>query len=331
MRSRSTLSSPAVRHCVAPFSVPRHLGTASLSQVLGSSKHAGDHMHVTSDLDHGNAYRAQALPSLKLITFATDGFIVNANSLSASALRVGFRDARIWTPADIRRTTFYEEHAEILDERRGSGYWLWKPYIILDAIRAAAENEVIMYCDAGRSTYYEFTKFPARLLAQVSSGKKGFLFGPAIPHCGPIRNWTKRDCLLIMDADTPEILEKPLTMTWSLWRPTQWAVQFLDEWLKYCLDARCLTDRPNEYGQSNHAAFIQHRHDQSIASILIHKTGAPFLDFTQTLVHRLIERRPYSSVGQLFYKRPQNSDELLRADNPLLLAREFLRIKMPAL
>ena len=43
-------------------------------------------------------------------------------------------------PRDIDQK-FYETHKEILDMPKGVGYWLWKPYIILDAM-----NRIAIFC-----------------------------------------------------------------------------------------------------------------------------------------------------------------------------------------
>jgi hypothetical protein len=260
------------------------------------------------------------------LTYATASFFANARALADSALQVGFHESTVVRPEQLAGSAFSRQHASILAEQRGAGYWLWKPYVIREALDGIGSRDVLLYSDAGRTRYYSFSRFPARLFAELRRKSEGFLFGPAIGHLGTIREWTKRDCLVLMDADHADILDKPLLMTWSLWTRSPAALSFLDAWLRYCEDPRCLTDAPNRYGH-NHHGFVAHRHDQSIASVLAHQTGAPYLDFSMTKVHRLILRRPHSELGHTFYKRPQNSDDLLRNDGPRLLAREYLRLK----
>ena len=126
--------------------------------------------------------------------------------------------------------------------------------------------------------------------------------------------------------DEAMIYNNTLNCTWSLWRATDKAFDFLDKWLHYCMDRRCITDDPNECGLPNYNGFCDHRHDQSICSILGYKENAPFLDFSDTLVQKLITLRPRSSLAQNFYKRPQNAEDLLGFDNPLILVREYLRL-----
>ena len=46
---------------------------------------------------------------------------------------------------------------------------------------------------------------------------------------------------------------------------------FISEWLTYAQDSRALTDDPNVLGKDNYDGFIDHRHDQSILSLLAKK------------------------------------------------------------
>lgn len=265
---------------------------------------------------------------LNLITFATPGFLPQAQSLARSALEAGFNDAKIFGLSDLQGSDFAVRNSAILHQKRGSGYWLWKPFIIQEQITKLQSDEIIFYCDAGRNSYYQFDSFPSNLVDHVIKGTEGFLLGPAVSHYGNIKTWTKRDCLKIMDADNNEMCEKPqISATWSLWRHTESALRFLNAWLEFAEDARCLTDIPNVLGDPNYTEFRDHRHDQSIVSILAHKRHAPHIDLTNTLIHKLINMRPNSELGQMFYKRPQNIEDVLAGASPLILVREFYRLK----
>jgi len=49
-------------------------------------------------------------------------------------------------------------------------------------------------------------------------------------------------------------------------------LRFIGEWLTYAQDDRIITDSPNVFS-SNDAIFKEHRHDQSILSLLCKKWG----------------------------------------------------------
>ena len=83
--------------------------------------------------------------------------------------------------------------------------------------------------------------------------------------------WTKRDCFVLMDADKPEFYnDVQLTATFSLWKKEERSIGFLKEWLSYCEDYRILTNAPNTIAE-NLAGFNEHRHDQSILTIMSKK------------------------------------------------------------
>ena len=49
------------------------------------------------------------------------------------------------------------------------------------------------------------------------------------------------------------------------------SLQFIMEWLAYASDSQLITDVENMLGKENLAGFREHRHDQSILSLLAKK------------------------------------------------------------
>src|ERR1700753_4161103 len=69
--------------------------------------------------------------------------------LNRSAARFGISEIRSYDFDDIRNTAFFQGNREIMDEPVGMGYWLWKPYIILEALQALPDDALVVYCDSG--------------------------------------------------------------------------------------------------------------------------------------------------------------------------------------
>jgi len=68
---------------------------------------------------------------------------------SWSAKHLGRADRIIeYTIKDIPQS-YVNKHKNIFDYGRGAGLWLWKPYIILDALSKIEEGEWLFYCDSG--------------------------------------------------------------------------------------------------------------------------------------------------------------------------------------
>ncbi|MEL6354596.1 MAG: hypothetical protein AAFR58_23020, partial [Cyanobacteria bacterium J06627_28] len=84
--------------------------------------------------------------------------------------------------------------------------------------------------------------------------------------------WTKRDAFVLMDCDEPKYSEsKQRLASFSLWKKTNYTLDFIDEYLHYAQDERLITDLENQCAQSNYPEFKDHRHDQSIFSLLTKK------------------------------------------------------------
>lgn len=235
------------------------------------------------------------------LSYASGSFIQARDELCQSALAVGFDEARARGPEHLD-PAFVEENQDILSQSRGAGYWLWKPQIILQELRKLKEDDVLVYSDAGRSSYYQFSSFPKNSIALAKQHR--FLLGPTIGQHGPMSKWTKRDVFVLLDMDKPEIHAlPPIQATYSFWTPCKESFDFLEEWLEACKDPRILTDIPNTQGLPNLDVFKDHRHDQSVLSLLAYKHNAMFLNYKDSILENILKLRPQSRASNLFLKR----------------------------
>lgn len=46
---------------------------------------------------------------------------------------------------------FYIRHQYMMDNIKGSGCWIWKPYIIIQLLSSVNDNDLVYYCDSGCS------------------------------------------------------------------------------------------------------------------------------------------------------------------------------------
>jgi hypothetical protein len=189
--------------------------------------------------------------------------------LNASAERFGIDGIRSWDWEDLKSTEFYRDNSAILDLPTGMGYWLWKPYIILEALRNAAEGDIVVYCDSGLEIIAPLDP----LLTICRNGNPIVLFGNGN---FPNSMWTKRDCFILMNADGEEDWMAPqCDAAFCLFLKGEVSVSFVTEWLGWCRDARILTDNANRCGRRNLPDFIEHRRDQSVLSLMARKYHIP--------------------------------------------------------
>ena len=87
--------------------------------------------------------------------------------------------------------------------------------------------------------------------------------------------WTKRDIFHFMDMDRQEYYDAPITLGGiQLYQKNEFSRNFLEELLYWCTyTPSMLTDDANICGKPNLDGFVEHRHDQSILSLLRLKYG----------------------------------------------------------
>lgn len=180
---------------------------------------------------------------------------------------------------------FITENKSIMSQARGAGYWMWKPFVIKKALEMMGDNDILMYSDSGIS----FIKNIDELIDIMDmTEEKLLLFELEDIH--PNKRWTKRDCFILMGLDKEEYLnQNQLLASYILMRKNDFVLKFVDEWLTYAKDYRIITDSPNECGLPNYPEFMDHRHDQSILSLLGRKYNIKNIpDVTQYGIGRMI-------------------------------------------
>jgi tetratricopeptide (TPR) repeat protein len=214
---------------------------------------------------------------VRFVSFAAGHAFERAqDAIVASALRHGATDALPWGRADLEATDFYAQHRAVLDRPRGVGYWLWKPFIILQALLAADEGDWIWYHDAGLTIDADVSP----IVDWADAFNDGLMPGIHLP-CYTSKDWTKRDCYALMGCDEERYWNHCLIQPgWSFWRKSERSIRIVTEWLSHATDPRILTDWPNTCGLPNRPGFIDHRHDQSVFTVLFAKLelttfGAP--------------------------------------------------------
>lgn len=201
-----------------------------------------------------------------LVSFASSKYYDIQNRLSQSSIGNGVDYCINYTESSID-SDFIHNNLDIWNNPRGFGYWIWKPYIILDAMQKVDYGDLIIYVDAGNIISH--TLYP---IIEEFNSRDIILFDNR--DCNPYgqcwRNseWTKGDCFGFMNCNTEEYWSgKQINASYQAYKKTDTALKFLSEYMESCSDYRIITDRNNET-YSNQPSFIEHRHDQSIASLL---------------------------------------------------------------
>lgn len=202
----------------------------------------------------------------KLITYADERMSTSAAlCIQSGIVYCNAQAATLWTPE--RLIGWFDVMAShILKHQRGAGYWLWKPFIILQELERLIENEILIYSDAG-------IEFIAPL--NIAPGDKDILlFDNGWPHV----QWCKMDILNAIlpgfHDPNPVRFESKFTQVQAsviILRNTPQIRAFVKEWLLWCLIPGFVDDSPGKL--PNHPTFSENRHDQAILSTLAFKYG----------------------------------------------------------
>lgn len=163
---------------------------------------------------------------------------------------------------------FLEKNKRFFKYKRGGGYWVWKPYILRDAIEKIEYGDYLFYCDSGAL----ITKSLQKLVNVLERDNQEIMLFEVCGHND--KTWTKRDVFIALDCDEEEIASSTQRMGgFILIKKSNETIRFLDEYLDYAQKGMLITDEPNEYGVDNYKEFRENRHDQSILSLLSKKWG----------------------------------------------------------
>ncbi len=211
---------------------------------------------------------------LMVVNYADEKFQPYQKLQTQTAYHFGADKVREYSPADLS-AEFYNKNKAILNQPRGAGYWIWKPYIILDALYQVEEGDIVFYADSG--TFFISNIQPLiDAMNRTQVNIMTFNFGNDFTE----KIWTKRDAFILMNCDEPKYTDTPqLGATFCVFRKCAESIQFVEEWLNYIQDARISTDLPNQLGLPNYPEFIENRHDQTILSLLAKKHNLPAFRF----------------------------------------------------
>lgn len=164
-----------------------------------------------------------------------------------------------YSPEDIE-AEFYNKHKKIFSSSRGGGYWLWKPYIILKTMKDMNEGDYLLYCDSG-TAYINNVQY---LVDDLEKSQQDIMIFelPLIE-----KQWTKDKTFKLMECDIEEFRNSnQILATYILIKVNDNSKEIMSEFLELCTNDKILIDNYDK-----ETDLIEHRHDQSIFSLLCKK------------------------------------------------------------
>lgn len=243
-----------------------------------------------------NAEYAKRLPKV-LITYAhgEEVYFKNCNALVASAADKGFDQIHSYKRGHID-PVFYEKNKSILEQKRGAGYWLWKPYFILKTMQNMPEGALLFYADSG----VVFTK-PIDELLRLMDEHNMVLVGHGKP--APLVRHLKRESYQYFSPEP----SKDVLQAQNIWgffmvlKNNAHTRQIVERWLNVAQIAEAITDAPFD-AKIQSTEFHYHQHDQSLFSVIVAQEGSGI-----KIIPRNVMREQYGIKN--FHRHPNEEDK----------------------
>ncbi|MEI0562421.1 hypothetical protein [Brachyspira pulli] len=147
---------------------------------------------------------------------------------------------------------------------RGFGYWCWKPFIVLKTLESMNDDDILFYIDMGCHLNKEgIDRFYEYLDIVIENLNLCFELGNVE------KVWTKSDLFnyfnVLNNSDITDSHQIAATSFFLLRNDVN--IEFVKKWLQVYYDDFSLVDNTPSKIQ-NFEMFSEHRHDQSIFSIL---------------------------------------------------------------
>ena len=224
-----------------------------------------------------------ATPPLHLVAFGTEDTGTARKRLRSQARKSGyFEKIDVLTETDLDPEFKARHNVRLSRDSRGYGYWLWKPKVILDALRTTPEGGFLLYVDVGCHVLPNQEAGIQRYLRMLEQTPSGILCSAMTQHLES--QWTKKSLLVFLGvADKPQITQTPQhAATAIFFRKGAGAQEFVKRWLDICvMHPDLIDDSPSPVAED--PTFIEHRHDQSVFSLLSKLEGVATFDSVELL------------------------------------------------
>ena len=198
---------------------------------------------------------------IHLISYADDTFVRAQQVQSLKAITLGF--ARIIQLAQIDLSAnFRARNEETLSLKRGAGYWIWKPAILLEYSKNQDTDVNLLYLDSGC-----LPKKTELVFRELITDNRIHLWAEGRT---PLRLWIDQGVIDSLDVEEKS-LDSP--MVWAgaiLAKNSTTLTRFCEMWLEMCEDSSLLRPETMPFYEKS-KGVIWHRHDQSILSVIVRR------------------------------------------------------------
>lgn len=167
-------------------------------------------------------------------------------------------------------TQFYVKNSKLFKDKRGFGYWVWKAYFINQFLANAKDNDLFLYVDSGNIVVND----PSPIFDLCKKNDKGVVLfdnRDGEPNGEVWKNnlFTRSDCFKIMNlTDKRYIYGNQVDASYICFKKTEFSVKFFNLFQECCENYNIISDTQSVIQPLINDQFRDHRHDQSVLSLL---------------------------------------------------------------
>ena len=159
----------------------------------------------------------------------------------------------------------------VIDQGRGGGYWIWKPFIIMDALSKVNENDIILYADSGCTLHKSGLSRFNEYIDMISVGTGKSILAMRLKGCKE-KQYTSTEIFEYFheSIDSEVGNSNQILGGCSFFRKSPDSMAIVNRWLSIAMTRPDLfTDQYNEESKRTNPEFKDNRHDQSIFSMIL--------------------------------------------------------------
>jgi beta-1,4-mannosyl-glycoprotein beta-1,4-N-acetylglucosaminyltransferase len=203
---------------------------------------------------------------ITFITYGDTAFEKSRTRLIKEAQDTGiFKRCIGYTPDDLDEE-FKMSCKSLLSQKRGGGYWCWKPHVVLKTMQSIPENEWILYADAGCTLVRERKE---QVLEQIEIMEKENKLVSAYQMNHLEKSWTKGDMFNYFGIVENKHIKETGQYVGGVFlvKNHEKTRRIFERMLEIMSGLSFLIDDSPSI-ISNDSSFNEHRHDQSLFSII---------------------------------------------------------------
>ena len=202
---------------------------------------------------------------IHIISYGDDKYKRSKERIHAEAVATGWFDTvSVYGPDDLD-DEFKSKFKNILSYKRGGGYWIWKLYIINKKISEIDEDDILIYLDAGCKINPEGKTRFNEYIDMLNDSDLGII---SFELDKIEKEWTTKETFDHLDVkhDSKIANTNQLVGTVRIMKKNFNLMRMLD------LEMKTLHANPllftDCYNKNQKSPFKDHRHDQSIFSVI---------------------------------------------------------------